>query len=111
MQKNTVIGFVLIGAILIGFSWYNSWSYKKQAKELALKDSLARVEALTNPRIADSIRLADSIKNSVYTGQTKDTSVIASVSKDSTVAAANKAEGPAYTDTLLERASKGVEEL
>ena len=111
MQKNTVIGFVLIGAILIGFSWYNSWSYKKQAKELALKDSLARVEALANPRIADSIRVADSIKNSMYAGQAKDTSAIASALKDSTVAAANRAEGPVYTDTLLERASKGAEEL
>ena len=63
MQKNTVLGFVLIGLILIGFSWYNSYNYKKQAREAFLKDSLARVEALTNPRIADSIRVADSIRN------------------------------------------------
>ncbi len=63
MQKNTILGFVLIGLILIGFSWYNSYNYKKQAREAFVKDSLARIEALTNPRVADSLRVADSIRN------------------------------------------------
>ena len=44
MQKNTVLGFVLIGLILIGFSWYNSYNYKKQAREAFLKDSCRAIQ-------------------------------------------------------------------
>ena len=32
MNKNTVIGFVLIGLILIGFSWYNTKIFKEQER-------------------------------------------------------------------------------
>lgn len=45
MNKNSILGFVLIGAILIGFSWYNSKIFKEQERERAKTDSIARVEA------------------------------------------------------------------
>ena len=32
MNKNTIIGFVLIGVILFGFTWYQSKEYEKQAE-------------------------------------------------------------------------------
>ena len=58
MNKNTITGFILIGAILFGFSWYQSRQYRKQAEYMARQDSLARVEALA--RIAeDSVRRAE----------------------------------------------------
>ena len=46
MNKNTIIGFVLIGVILFGFSWYQSRQFKKQAEYQAQLDSIARVEAM-----------------------------------------------------------------
>ena len=46
MDKNTIIGFVLILAILFGFSAYQTSQYKKQAAIQAQIDSVARVEAL-----------------------------------------------------------------
>ena len=45
MNKNTVLGFILIGAILFGFTWYQSKQYSKQQKLQAQQDSIARVEA------------------------------------------------------------------
>jgi len=52
MDKNTIIGIVAVGAILIGFSLYNG----KQAKEYAaanhLRDSIAAVEAAKNAPVA-----------------------------------------------------------
>ena len=48
MNKNTLIGFVLIGLILFGFSWYNSKVYNEQQRAAFVADSLAAVEALKN---------------------------------------------------------------
>ena len=45
MNKNTIIGFVLIGAILLGFSWYNSKIYKEQQRLKFVQDSTAAVLA------------------------------------------------------------------
>ena len=44
MNKNTVIATVLIGAILIGFSWYNSKIYREQERERFVRDSIALAE-------------------------------------------------------------------
>lgn len=47
MNKQTIIGFVLIGLIFLGFTWY---SQKEVAQNQAVKvkrDSIARVEALS----------------------------------------------------------------
>lgn len=109
MQKNTVLGFVLIGLILIGFSWYNSYNFKKQAREAFLKDSLARVEALTNPRIADSLRVADSIRN-VRLGIVEDKQIPADTAMV-TPAAEEIIAGPTYTDSLLEKSQNLPEEF
>lgn len=107
MQKNTIWGFVLIGLILLGFGWYNSWNYKKQVREAFVKDSLARVEALTNPRIADSIRVADSLRGIIAPAaeQQPVNEQIAIVAEDSA------SFSPVYTDSLLEMSSKLPEEV
>ena len=41
MNKNSVIGFILIGVILFGFSWYQSRQYRKQQMKA---DSIYRAE-------------------------------------------------------------------
>ena len=45
MDKNTFIGLLLIGAIIIGFSIYNAPSEEEMAEQLRVRDSIAQVEA------------------------------------------------------------------
>ena len=40
MNKNTIIGFILIAVVLIGFSWYNSPS-QEQIEAARQQDSIA----------------------------------------------------------------------
>ncbi len=48
MDRNTIIGIVLVGAILIGFSVYNGKQAKEFAAEKHRQDSIAAVEAARN---------------------------------------------------------------
>ena len=45
MDKNTIIGFALILAILVGFSWWTKPSEEELAKQQAYNDSIAAVQA------------------------------------------------------------------
>ena len=54
MNKNTIIGFVLIGVILFGFTWFQSKQYEKQVAYQEQQDSIARAEQLAQYK-ADSI--------------------------------------------------------
>lgn len=47
MNKNSIIGWILIGVILFGFSFYQSSQFRKQQEAQAKLDSIARIEALT----------------------------------------------------------------
>jgi YidC/Oxa1 family membrane protein insertase len=44
MNKNTILGFILIGAIIVGFTWYNSKNIKEQQKLRHQQDSIARID-------------------------------------------------------------------
>ena len=44
MDKNSIIGFILIGVIFFGFTWYQSNQYKKQREYQAQLDSVAMAE-------------------------------------------------------------------
>lgn len=96
MNKNTIIGFVLIAAILIGFSVYNSKVYKEQQREKFIADSIANVEAA---RLAK----ADSIQKALNPDTT---SVVAG---DSAIVAPLPVS--IYQDTLLEAANNAAEEF
>ena len=93
MNRNTVIGFVLIGVILIGFSWYNTKIFKEQERERFVADSIARVEALKNAPKIDSAILA--MNDSIAAARVQ----------------ANRYASPVYKDSLLEVASMGTEEF
>ncbi len=46
-RRSSVIGFALIGVILLLFSWYNTKQYEKQVDDnLRIQDSLMRVQAV-----------------------------------------------------------------
>ena len=50
-NRNTIIGFALIGIILLLFSWYNTKQYEKQQKERYIADSTAAARALESARL------------------------------------------------------------
>ena len=89
MNKNTIIGFVLIGVIMFGFSWYQSKQYKEQMAAQAQLDSIAMVEHLQQMAM-DSVQKA--------TGENK--------------AVAVKVENQAvYKDSLLNVARNAQEQI
>ena len=89
MNKNTIIGFVLIGVIMFGFSWYQSKQYKEQMAAQAQLDSIAMVEQLQQMAM-DSVQKA--------TGDNKAVSV--------------KVENQAvYKDSLLNVARNAQEQI
>ena len=60
MNKNSIIGLILIGLIMFGFSWYQSKEYEKQAALQAQKDSIAYVNKLQEIAI-DSVKRAQGV--------------------------------------------------
>lgn len=98
MNKNSIIGFVLIGAILIAFSWYNAKIAKEQQLIQFQKDSLAAAEALQKAAIADTIALesSDSVK------------FVPGISPEQPV---NSNVAGLYKDSLLNVASRADEKM
>jgi len=96
MNKNTIVGFVLIGVILFGFTWFQSKQYEKQVAYQAQLDSIARAERLEQYR-------ADSIAGRLPVA---DTSAGESFQTASAVAAAPVS---IYKDSLLEVAHNAAE--
>ena len=60
MNKSNIIGFVLIGVIMFGFTWYQSKQYNKQMEYQAQLDSIARVEQMAAMAI-DSVKRAEGL--------------------------------------------------
>ena len=95
MNKNSIIGFVLIGVIMFGFTWYQNRQYQKQAEIQAQLDSIAMVEQMAAMAL-DSAKRAEGI---VAEGE---------------IAGVKVLNMPAYKDSLLteERlASEGIYRL
>ena len=44
MDKNTIIGFLLIGVVLIAFTWLNKPTPEQVEAQRRMQDSLAQVE-------------------------------------------------------------------
>ena len=82
MNKNNLTGFVLIFALMMGFSWYQSRQYKKQRDIQAQLDSVARVEQMAAMAM-DSMKRAQGLDP---------------------VAGVNVVTMPAYKDSLLTEA-------
>ena len=92
MNKNSIIGFVLIGVIMFGFTWYQNKQYQKQAEIQAQLDSIAMVEQMAAMAL-DSAKVAEGI---VVDGQMAGVKVL---------------NMPAYKDSLLTEARLAAEEI
>ena len=64
MDKNSIIGFVLIGVIFFGFTWYQSNQYQKQREYQAQLDSAAYADQAAQMALQDSIARATGIRTS-----------------------------------------------
>ena len=64
MDKNSIIGFVLIGVIFFGFTWYQSNQYQKQREYQAQLDSAAYADQAAQVALQDSIARATGISTS-----------------------------------------------
>ena len=92
MDKNSIIGFVLIAAIFIGFSLFQSKQARKQAELQAQLDSVARVEAMAQQlEAAENAAAALSDSAAVVPGTTQ------AIYKDSSLEAASRTEGSVIT--------------
>ncbi|MDE5731739.1 MAG: YidC/Oxa1 family insertase periplasmic-domain containing protein, partial [Bacteroidales bacterium] len=60
MNKNNIIGIVLIGVIMFGFTWYQSRQYREQAEIQAQRDSIAMTEKLAAMAM-DSVKRAQGL--------------------------------------------------
>ncbi len=60
MDKNTLSGLLLIGAIFLGFTWYSSTQQKKAAENKRQTDSIYRAEHPVQPA-ADAAFTADTL--------------------------------------------------
>ena len=92
MDRNSIIGFVLIAAIFIGFSLFQSRQARKQAELQAQLDSVARVEAMAQQLEAaeqGAAALSDSAVAVPGTPQ--------AIYKDSSLEAASRTEGSIIT--------------
>ena len=69
MNKSNIIGIVLIGVIMFGFTWYQSRQYKEQMEVQAQLDSIARVEQMAAMAM-DSVKRAQGAAEGVVNVQT-----------------------------------------
>ncbi|MBQ7811169.1 MAG: membrane protein insertase YidC [Bacteroidales bacterium] len=90
MNKNNLIGFVLIFAIMMGFSWYQSKQYSKQMEAQAQLDSIARVEQMAAMALDSMKRAEGVVENTGVKVQTMP------VYKDSMLTEARLAEAQVY---------------
>ncbi len=91
MNKNTIIGFVLIGLILFGFTWFQSKQYDKQVAYQNQLDSIARAERLAQWKADSAAGLLPF----------QDSSASASVQQ---ILEAEQPHAAIYKDSLLETA-------
>ena len=96
MDKNSIIGFVLIALIMMGFFGYQSRQSKKQQEYQAQLDSIAAAEAYAQYQL-DSAWRAE---------HPQEAAVADSVSQASAAPVA-----PVYSDSLLNLAARAEEQL
>lgn len=92
MDKKSIIGFVLIGVIMIGFTWFQNRQYKKQMEIQAQLDSVAMVEHMTEIAM-DSLKRAQGLVSETGTDDV------------------NMVKVPSYKDSLLSVARLSESEL
>ena len=80
MNKNSILGFVIIGVILIVFSWYNSKVFNEQQEVKAKSDSTVIAKNLQAAQNAGTANLDTASKQVVQAATGDSTSAEANFS-------------------------------
>ena len=96
MDKNSVIGFVLIALIMVGFFGYQSRQVKKQQEYQAQLDSIAAAEAYAQYQLDSAWRAEHPVE---------------AAAADSVAAAPVAPVAPVYSDSLLNLAARAEEQF
>ena len=96
MDKNSIIGFVLIALIMVGFFGYQSRQVKKQQEYQAQLDSIAAAEAYAQYQL-----------DSAWRAEHPQEAAVA----DSVASAPVAPVAPVYSDSLLNLAARAEEQL
>ena len=97
MDKNTLIGIVLMGLLLFGFTFYQNKQYQKQAAYQAQLDSIARHKA-DSIAAAEAILQAQAPKDSIESeGIAGEVVEPQTIYKDTLLESAHSAEGQIIT--------------
>ena len=98
MDKNSVIGFVLIGLIMVGFTFYQSKQAKEAMEMQRQLDSAASAQALIQFK-ADSARQAEQARSvSVQSAEVKEAKApVSRTYQDESLERASQLEGALYT--------------
>ena len=106
MNKNTIIGLIAIGAIMFGFSWYQSKEYQEQQKK---KMEAAQQEQLAFQQALDSLATLDSLPS---VPDSADLTTITITTEPVQTPAAEAAAVPAvklpFKDSLLNRSYRSL---
>ena len=98
MKRSSIVGFALIGIILLGFSWYNSVQFNKRQREAFVADSIAAARLAEQMRAEQAASgIADSA--AAFAGQPQGQQSVAepAVYKDSLMEAAFRKPAEYFT--------------
>ena len=97
MDKNSVIGFILIGAVLVGFTMFQSREARKAMEAQAIADSIALAEKIARGEIDTSSVAALPIQEAAMLGQDTTGTEPAAIFKDSLLNSAYSAGSSVVT--------------
>ena len=97
MNKNNVIGWVLIAAIMIGYMFYQSKQIEKRTAYLAQLDSIAQAESLAQWRLDSAWAAEHPVDTLAPVPAQEGTVKQAAVYRDSLLESASRAEGSLLT--------------
>ena len=86
MDKNSIIGFVLIGLILLGFSFFQTREAKERAKQQAQLDSIALAQRIASGEIDTAGTTISISESTLPSDENASGSASSKVFKDSTLA-------------------------
>lgn len=90
MDKNSIIGFILIGVIMFGFSWYQSNEYRKQQEYQMELDSLAFVEQAETAALNAYKEQQDTTPETIVNITTRPDTAVANLTDTMIVASAHQ---------------------
>ena len=92
MDKNSVIGFILIALVLFGFTFYQNGQARKQLEAQAVRDSIELAERIARGEIDTAAVAVDAVEDSLLASVEENVAETSAIYKDSALENAYRAE-------------------